>query len=48
VHAKGAQDAAKPLARPLHVEHPLHVRHPAAVTAVSRPVSSSPFPDAAR
>ncbi len=48
VHAKGAQDAAEPLARPLHVEHPLHVRRPAAVTAVSRPVSSSPSPDAAR
>jgi hypothetical protein len=48
VHAKGAQDATEPLARPLHVEHPLHVRRPAAATAVSRPVSSSPFPDAAR
>ena len=48
VHAKGAKSAAEPFARPLHVEHPLHVRLPAAVTAVSRPVSSSPSPDAAR
>ncbi len=48
VHAKGAQNATEPLARPLHVERPLHVRRPAAATPVSRPVSSSPSPDAAR